>query len=1206
MPYQRKELKFGARGVVLSKPLDLLGADEFPYLKNYRQFIRGVLSPRPGMTAVSAVNFGAAVHSVTRLNKYLTSTFARFVGAGTGLYLSSSAVAIATGFSGNPLQFVTVRPEESPEPWLYVSDSSKSGKARVDGTFYNHGIAPPTVAAYAQPAATSKQIISDFEAVGAWANGGTAGAISLVTRISTTITAIVWDTGSTGWATVQPATLDEAIQPGMLLVTNGTVETVMVESVSEAVTNTTISSIQYDSGTSGPCTIQLAAPTAGLARDSMLRLNSGGAGDEYVRVLSVTPGPGGLPSFRCSTVNTQAAANTVTGLRSFRAYFVNTHAAAGTLISQNLESSITVGIGYITLTGALDLSVVNSRPVTDDDIIHISIKLDNIDLLTEGRIAFDVDRNTNDFTQNYLWKPFRANDLSPATTGAITTLAAQQRVIQRDQIDSSTGTANSDIGGTDITDLQRKLETFYISPKEERYFQSKLKASIITWIDEFGNETHPPPPGGAGPLVDQTALGASQWTELRFRVGDLQRVGSDTSRGLHDVAAIRIQLQTTGTVQLDADAWWIGGTYGANNLPDIGVGAPYNYRFVYRSSLTGALSNPSPAMRNGIDVKRQSINGTVTASSDTQVDYIDIYRTGGALITSDNSKPWFYVMSVPNSSPTFTDIYSDDVVIRNPQLDFDNYQPFLDVDVPKSGICSIVGTEVTRVSGDSFNTAWPAGTIITINNVPYTLYIQPSSTGKLSLNENAGTQSNVTWFITTPRLMAQKLPAVWGPFGGGLFEPVIFGCGSSYQPGKVFWTRSGNPDACSQFGSLELTTPSEPLIKGAIFRSQAFVFSSESFYVLQPTEVNGDLRFSGGKVAGSRGLFCRDALCVGDEGIFYLSRDGIYLTAGAESVSLTDEFLYPIFPHEGATGVTTNNFTPPDFTLPQYLRLSYSESELYFDYRDTDGNYKTLLYDIKLKGWFPYEYTPQIRIHYLEEGSGLSTILMGGNDGLLYLSGGTTDAGTAIPVAAWTQRFDGGDPRSNKQWANGILDYSGTPTVVVKAVNESETLDTLTLATNATRAQSILDFDQVIRQNLLLQISGDAPLTLYGFDWEFIQVSVSELTNQRNSYATEFVFPEEGVNWYAILGHISTADLTVSVTVDDQTTDPYTVTNSSGVFERVRLMLAARKGRRWTTVIESTAPFQIIAGQSFLYGKPWKSQTAFSPLSIFGDATSNS
>jgi hypothetical protein len=1198
MPYQRNEKKWAVRGICLSKPLDLLAEDEIPYCKNLRQFSRGALSPRPGMTAVSATNFGAAVHSITRLNKYLTSTFARFVGAGTGLYLSSSNTAIATGFSGNPLQFVTVRPEESPEPWLYVSDSLKSGKARVDGTFYNHGVTPPTVAAYAQPAATSYQVISDFEAVGAWANGGTAGAISLVTRISTTITAIVWDTGNTGWATVQPALLDEQLQPGMLLVTNGTVETVMVESVSEAVTNTTISSIQYDSGTNGPCTIQLAAPTDGLARDSMLRLNSGGGTDEYVRVLSVTPGPGGLPSFRCSTVNTQVATNTVTGLRSFRAYFVNNHAAAGTLISQNLESSVTVGIGYITLTGALDLSVVNSRPITDDDVIHISIKLDNVDLLTEGRIAFDVDRNTNDFTQNYLWKPFRANDLSPATTGAITTLAALQRVDQRNTIDTT---------GTDqqLPDaLLRKLQANYV-PQDERYFQSRLKTHVITWVDEFGNETHPLPPGGGGPLVNQTALGASQWTELRFRVGDLQRVGSDTSRWLHDVAAIRIQLQTTGTVQMDVDAWWIGGTYGANNLPDIGVGAPYNYRFVYRSSVTGALSNPSPAMRNGIDAKRQAINGTVTASTDPQVDYIDIYRTGGALITSDNSPPWFYVMSVPNSAPTFTDIYPDDIVIRNRQLDFDNYQPFLDVDVPKSGTCSIVGTEVTRVSGDNFNVLWPAGTVMTINNVPYTLYSQPSSTTKLSLNENAGTQSNVTWFITTPRLMSQKLPAIWGPFGGGLFEPVIFGCGSSYQPGKVFWTRSGNPDANSQFGSLELTTPSEPLIKGAVFRSQAFVFSSESLYVLQPTEVSGDLRFSGARVAGNRGLFCRDALCVGDEGMFYLSRDGIYLTAGAESISLTDEFLYPIFPHEGSAGVITNGFTPPDFTLPQYLRLSYSESELYFDYRDTDGNYKTLLYDIKLKGWFPYEYTPQIRTHYLEEGSGLNTILMGGSDGSLYLSGGTTDAGTAIPVAAWTQRFDGGDPRSNKQWANGILDYSGAPTVIVKAANESEILDTLVLAANTNRAQSILDFDQVIRRNLLLQISGDAPLTLYGFDWEWTQVSVSELTNQRNSYATEFVFPEEGVNWYAILGHISTADLTVSVTVDDQVTDTYTVTNGSGGFQRVRLMLAARKGRRWTTVIESAAPFQIIAGQSFLYGKPWKSQAAFTPLSIFGDMTQN-
>lgn len=1182
MPYTRKESKWISRGINLSRPPDILETEQ-PYLKNLRAYLQGVLQNRPGMSLLG-VALPAAQHSIIRLNNYLPSAstpFMRFIGAGTALYKYDSAIAVASGFSGNPLQFVVMRPEESPEPFLYVNDRNKSGKARVDGTFQNHGIAPPTVAAYAQPAATSYKVIDNFEAVGSWTNGGTAGGITAVSRIATTIAKIVYDTGSTGWATVQPTTLDEAVQPGMLLIVNsagGTVETVLLESVSEAVTNTTISAIQYDSGTTGACTIQLAAPTDGLARDSMLRIDSGGGNDEVVRVLSVTPGPGGLPSFRCVTVNTQVATRTITGLRSFRAHFLNNHIAGETLASNNLQSDITVGTGYINLVGVLDLSVVNSRPITDDDIIHISIKIDDLSLLTEGRIAFDVDRATNDFTQNYFYWPFRSNDLAPATTGSITALSAGQRIQQRTQID-----------------------------------QTVLSPQMWQHIDRnAGNQDTRfdiPSDSGFGPVTDigndsptQTTLGASQWTELRIRVGDLMRfrVGSDTSRSLHDVAAIRIQLQTTGTVRLDADAWWIGGSYG----PDTGVGAPYNYRYVYRSSLTGAQSNPSPPLREGIMVHRQRIQGTLTAGTDTQADWIDIYRTGGALIVADNSPPWFYVMSVPNTgSPTFTDEFGDDIVIRQRQLDFDNYQPFLDLDIPRSGVVSVVGTEVTHISGDSFNTSWPPGTQMVINNVPYTLYAQPSSTTALSLNENAGAQTNVTWFITSPRLMAQPLPAMWGPFGGGLFEPVMFATGSLHQPGHVFWTRSGNPDANSQFGSLELTNPSEPLMNGVVFRSQVFVLSSESLYVLSPTQVGGELRFAGAKVAGNRGLLQRNALCVGDEGIFYLSRDGIYLTAGAESISLTDEFLYPLFTHEGSNGTTTNGIVPPDFT--QVARLSYGESELYFDFIDTDGNRATLLYDIKLKGWFYYVYTPGITTHYLEEGSGLSTLLLAGEDGKLYLSSGTLDGTTQIDCVAQTPRFDGGDPRGNKQWANGILDFNSAgvdTTVDVFADNETTLLNTLTVNRNG-RGQRILDFSQTIHRNILMQVSGVAPLTLYGYDFEWTRVGVSELTEKRNAYAGSIIFAEYGGLFYAQIAHISTEDLLWTITVDNNTSDTYTIPNGAGIYQKSWVVLAARKGKIWDWSFTSEAEYQIIQSQSIVKAKSWSGSGPYEDRPLFGDST---
>lgn len=1191
MAYQRQEQKFMSRGVNVARPPDLLENAQ-PFILNMRALQFGALASRSGMLKVNAAAFGDLnIHSIIRLNNdlpFASQTFARFLGSGNKLYSDNAAHTVftqrATGFNGSPLQFVVMRPVQSPEPWLYVNNATRSCKARVNGTVFDTGIAPPSIPPYAQPNTTSIKVVDDMEAVGTWANGGTAGAITAPSRIATTIDRIVWDAGTTGWATVAPVALDEAIQPGMRLIVNsggGTAETVLVECVADAVTATTIAAILYDTGTTGACTIQLAAPSDHLNRDHMLRINSGGGTDEVVRVLSVTRGLGGLPSFRCVTVNNHVATETITGLRSFRAVFASTHIAGETLASNNLRTSITTGIGYITLVVALDLSTVNSRPISPDDYIHISIKLDQLELLTEGRIAFDIDSTTNDFTQNYLWKAFRTNDLTPATTGTITTLAAEQRQLQREQI----AQAQHDR----LLEEQRLRQTF----RHTRDFYDQQVDPIYSDISPTDAPTYDEP-------IDQTTTGASQWTELRFKVSELRRVGSDTSRNLHDVAAIRIQLQTTGTVQLDVDAWWIGGTFG----PDINVGAPYNYRYVYRSSLTGAVSNPSPPMRTGINAKRQRVQGTVTASADAQVDKIDIYRTGGTLITSDNSPPWFYVMSVLNSAPTFTDDFADDVVIRNRQLDFDNWQPFLDRDIPRSGTCTTIGTDVLHVGGtDVFDTAWPAGTIILINSAPYSLYASPSTTGKLTLNESAGNQTVVNWEIIAPRLQARPMPAMWGPFGGGTFEPISFACGSLRQPGHVFWTRPGNPDANSQYGSLELTSPSEPLINGCVFRSQAFVFSSEALYVLTPTIINGELRFSGAKVAGSRGLFSRYALTVGDEGIFYLSKDGIYLTAGGESISLTDEMLYPLFPHEGVVASPSATVGGPIFTQPNDLRLSHGASELYFDFVNTKNNdYATLLYDIKLKGWFYYEYSPEVIYHYFEEGRGTNTMLMGSVDGILYLSSGSTDDGAAIPCEVWTARLDGGDPRSNKQWANGMLDYAGTVNVTVLADNETIALGTLSLLTTMGREQRILDFQQAIHRNLQMRITGDSPLALYGFSNEWTRVGVSELTEQRNAYATQLMFPEYGHCYYLYLAHISNSDITLTVVVDNGTPNNYPIPTSGGLFRKDWVMLQAIKGKLFDFTFTSDEEFDINVAQTIIKAKPWKG-ASYEDVHPFGDTT---
>jgi hypothetical protein len=246
----------------------------------------------------------------------------------------------------------------------------------------------------------------------------------------------------------------------------------------------------------------------------------------------------------------------------------------------------------------------------------------------------------------------------------------------------------------------------------------------------------------------------------------------------------------------------------------------------------------------------------------------------------------------------------------------------------------------------------------------------------------------------------------------------MFACGDKYQPGVLFLCNGNNPDAASDILQIEITPPSEPLMNGVMFDGTAFVWSSERFFRLYPSLGQG-LVVEGGnllpaegtnlfvplEVPNGKGLFpARWACCVGSK-IWFRGRDGIYETTGDEPVPITLNEWSQIFPQEGASvgaPIQAGPVTvyPPDDTQPQFQRLSYYDSTLYFDYKDTQGNLRTLVYDTYFKNWSVDDYTPQVLIHYGEEGYGVHNILCGAVDGNLYSMIGGDDDGVDIGCSA--------------------------------------------------------------------------------------------------------------------------------------------------------------------------------------------------------------
>ena len=1189
--YVRKPYKLLCRGLGLRHPPDLLPEGLYPVLNNMTARSIGGLQPRAGLSA-PLQTYPSAVHSIRRLNDPTNSTFARLIGAGGSLYDTTSNVAIDSGYSGNPLSMVPFRPNQSPQPWMYISDSQRSRKVRTDRTNYAQGIAPPTASPSVARGTPNYKIVEQFNAAGAWTNTGTAGVISTPNRFNTTISAILYDTGTTGWACIQPAAIDANYQTGALIIIDagGTNEVAKIRQVFEAITTTTIASILYDAGNTGLCSIVLTAQSTGLQPDAMVQL---GGASEFVRVLSVMNGVDGQVSFRCSTVSTHAAGDSVTGVASFRIFTVGAFVAGKTLTGKAFQSTVAAGTGWLSLndSGApVNLATINNRPVQLEDYLHISLQVDNPALLTQLRIIINTDvAFPSDFTmlENAYYKDIAPSVFQNVINNTLTAFAAQQQNIQTNVINQTAAAGNAS-GATSGRG----------GPQEQ------LPLDIQAGDPTAGIDTTP----SATPISDQTIPGTSAWTELNIKISELSPVGSDQTRGLATVTGLVVQAQVTGSMVLLVSSWWIGGTFGLDSQGSV----PYTIFQRYRATSSGAKSNPSPILRAPVDLQRERLIVTPVASADPQTDKIDLFAIGGTL-----TQPTL-VATVPNGATPFNLDVTDASVAVNEIMEFDRFQPFPVTDLPRTGTCDVSGTSVKWDSGDVFNTAWQTGSQIIINGSVYTLYASPGSTTRLELIENASNLSAATFLIPEATLGGQPLPSMWGP---DPITGVMFGLGNTKEGGTLYWTNPNDPDSASDANQLPITSPSELLQNGFMYNGRSYVMSTEKLYncypqtSTDPTTGAQTLTYVAQEVPDGKGLYALYAFCSG-ESYWIVARNAIYQTGDSPLIaygglsSITDETLYPLFPHKGQVGTLTNGYYPIDFTQPNAMRLFYTRTSVYFIYIDTNGTYQCMMYDMSLPtpGWFPMQYTPTARVIYEEEGPTLTSVLMGGSDGSVYQVGqGTSDNGTAITFDFYTPAFDQGDPRLQKLFLDYMLDadpQNVTLTLTPYMNNRLTALGASQIIGVTGRTQTPVNIIQnllALYRNISLHIQGSSAAATPVF-YEFEPNAVMQ-----PYLAVNMTSPNYMSHGFTTYGHlrdgyfvwISTTAVTVTIITDAGLTYTFQLPSSGGGIAKKYFPLAALKGLLFYYSATSATPFALFTDETIIRVKEWGSAGPFQSIKPF-------
>ena len=396
------------------------------------------------------------------------------------------------------------------------------------------------------------------------------------------------------------------------------------------------------------------------------------------------------------------------------------------------------------------------------------------------------------------------------------------------------------------------------------------------------------------------------------------------------------------------------GDYGCG-LDDVSTNTnPYRWVYTYFNSRTGSESNPCDDMTVEVaNIKPTTYNGATltyrgqavkltgfTKPTDPQVDRLRIYRYGGVL------NEYILEQEVPWDTVEFIAYRPDYEIASNPILSFDNNVPFTTI-VPKDEA----------------------------EDVPQN-YVEPESefgiTGPTSLFE-------------TP------MGRAWGPFSGS----YIFAAGDPYRPAVVYWTQYGNPDGSGFFNEVQVCASSEPIQNGFVFGGNSFVWTRDNLYALDwggPTAVPA---FTPRQIPMGLGLSAPEAFAVGTQGVFFLSKDGIYVTdCTSFADSITKDTLRPIFlgqpcsigDPDGGDSIYLHPFNwQEDWLSECYMMIA--AQELHFLYWDTEYQRVHLVYDILHKRWQKFRVANEKYPAYVYADINVSkyTVYLALNDGFVYV-----------------------------------------------------------------------------------------------------------------------------------------------------------------------------------------------------------------------------
>lgn len=456
--------------------------------------------------------------------------------------------------------------------------------------------------------------------------------------------------------------------------------------------------------------------------------------------------------------------------------------------------------------------------------------------------------------------------------------------------------------------------------------------------------------------------------------------------------------------------------------------------------------------------------------------------------------------------------------------------------------------------------------------------------------------------VDSVQVMNQPIIAIWG------YEGRVFGCGDPARPGVVYWSNSGNADEWGAENWIDVAEAGGQVMNGVVYALRCFVFSRERMSVLLPNIIQGST-FTPAETSCRKGLKGRWALTIGEKGIYFGAKDGIYRTQGGAEESVTDATIRPLFPtFENTQGTPVNGYDAVDMSDENGLRLSYHNGEIWYDYTGlTTGIRQRLIYDERRNRWRGAPYTPTMQTSYSEPGT-VSSLLFGSTDGNVFQAGnGSTDNSATIPCHFRTGSFDQSAPLNLKEYGGVAIDIdpggaTGSILTIQAYLNGNLVPGASKNVTGTGRQRVFMPLADAYGLNVSFDFQWNASASV-----QPVLYQLDILYRHEPSTVTHWELPPNSLGmdgWFHVRDSYvtlrSAANVTMVLNFDNGPSQTFILTSTSGSKRKLYVPFGANKCKLVGMTLDSTGDFRVYSSETELRAKMWLTRLGYKALPIIG------